>query len=156
MKQNSIAVILLVAVITAGGGFFAGMKYQQTRRVSGFTQMMNGQGGRNMMFGNGNGNGNTNGTRSGMRNGFRPVAGEIIKQDDTSITVKMQDGSTKIVLVSGTTAINKATTGTKSDLTTGTQVAVFGSENSDGSVTAQNIQLNPVLRGQATSPTPAK
>lgn len=151
MKQNSIAVILLVAVITGAGGFFAGTKYQQSQRNTAF-QMMNGQGGRGAFFGNGTGTG----TRTGMRNGMRPVSGQIIKQDDTSITVKLQDGSSKIILLTGSTQINKATTGSKSDLSTGTVVAVFGSENSDGSVTAQNVQINPMARGFGGTPTPTK
>lgn len=46
-----------------------------------------------------------------------------------------------------TLTINKATTATKSDLKTGEKVAVFGTPNSDGSVTAQSIQLNPMFRG---------
>jgi hypothetical protein len=57
----------------------------------------------------------------------------------------LPDGSTKIVLLSDTTTVNKATTGTLSDLTKGQQVAVFGQENSDGSVTAQTVQINPIL-----------
>lgn len=59
----------------------------------------------------------------------------------------MQDGSSKIVLFSDKTEINKAAEATKEDLKVGEKVAVFGTENSDGSVTAQNIQLNPQLRG---------
>lgn len=67
--------------------------------------------------------------------------------DDKSITVKLQDGSSKIVLLSNTTAYNKSATGAKSDLKTGEKVAVFGTENSDGSVTARDVQLNPRTGG---------
>lgn len=84
---------------------------------------------------------------TGNRNGFRPVAGEIIKSDDTSITVKLNDGGSKIIMLSSSTRINMAAQGSKADLTTGTQVAIFGSENPDGSVTAQNVQINP-MRGE--------
>jgi hypothetical protein len=42
--------------------------------------------------------------------------------------------------------ISKTQTTSKSDLTQGANVAVFGSPNSDGSVTAQNVQLNPMFR----------
>lgn len=71
------------------------------------------------------------------------VTGQIISADATSITVKLADGSSKIVLLSGQTMINRATQGAKTDLTSGTTVAVFGATNSDGSVTAQNVQINP-------------
>ncbi len=81
----------------------------------------------------------------------RPISGEILSSDDKSITVKLQDGSSKIVLLSDKTQINKATSVTKLDLKSGEKVAVFGSENSDGSVTAQNIQLNPQFRGVGSS-----
>jgi ribosomal protein S1 len=81
------------------------------------------------------------------------VNGEIIGVDEKSITVKMQDGSSRIVILSEKTEINKAASGTKDDLKVGERVAVFGQENSDGSVTAQNIQLNPMFRGGPT-PTP--
>jgi len=45
-----------------------------------------------------------------------------------------------------TAVINKSEPASKTDLTVGEKVAAFGTENSDGSVTGQNIQLNPVLR----------
>jgi len=49
-------------------------------------------------------------------------------------------------LVSGQTSISKAEQATIADLKIGEKVAVFGPENSDGSVTASNIQLNPAPR----------
>ncbi len=124
---------MVVLVVVAGaGGFFGGMKYQEGRKTASFRQL----------------NGNVQGSRTGNgnRQAFRPVNGEIISSDDKSITVKLQDGSSKIVLLSEKTVINKADTATKDELKTGVKVAVFGQDNTDGSVTAQNIQLNPQER----------
>ena len=121
----------------AGGGFFAGMKYQQSKAPSLRT------------FGTqiGRQNGNVN-------RGFRPTTGQIVSIDATSMTVKLADGSTKIVLLNDKTQINKASDGALSDLVKDVQVAVFGTENSDGSVTAQSIQLNPqTMRMMGTAPT---
>jgi len=91
---------------------------------------------------NGKINNRTNGAAVN-RGGFRPVSGEIIKADTTSITVKLEDGSSKIILLSKNTAINRAEKVSAFDLTVGTTIAVFGSENPDGSITAQNVQINP-------------
>lgn len=77
------------------------------------------------------------------RLGVRPVSGEIINSDDQSITVKTNDGSSKLIFLSDNTEINEATKAAVSDLEIGKQVAVFGTENPDGSITGQNIQLNP-------------
>ena len=133
MKNTKIILIVAILLIVfCGGGFYAGVKYQQSQRGSFFRQL-NGQGSQ------------MNQVRGRM--GARPVAGEIISKDDKSITVKLQDGGSKIVLFSDSTSINKASEGSKDDLKTGEQVAVFGTDNSDDSVTAQNIQLNPQNRG---------
>jgi hypothetical protein len=57
------------------------------------------------------------------------------------------DNSSKIIFLTESTAINKSGKGTKEDLKVGEKVVVFGQENADGSLTARNIQLNPVFRG---------
>lgn len=134
MKNPIVIVVLLLLV--GGGAFFGGMKYQQSKQPT-FSRQ----------FGNGQGPAGAGGQQSQNRartGGGGQVFGEIISQDDKSITVKLQDGSSKIVLLSNTTAINKSSEGLKADLKVGEKVAVFGSQNSDGSVTAQNIQLNPL------------
>jgi plastocyanin len=135
MKQNTMITIIAVAVAVGAGGFFAGMKYQQTR---GMRMMGNGgPGGANVrQFGAG-GNGSARG------GAFRPTSGTVVSVDSTSMTVKLQDGSTKIVLLTDKTQINKAAAGTTADLTADTRVAVFGTDNADGSVTAQSVQINP-------------
>ena len=68
--------------------------------------------------------------------------GEVLNVDDKSLTVKMPDGSSKIVILSDTTVISKSDTTAKSDVKVGDKVGVFGTDNSDGSVTAQSVQLN--------------
>lgn len=130
--------MVLLILVFGAVGFFAGMKYQQSKTTSFAGQFAGGQGGLR--------NGRT-GVGTGNRVGFRPVAGEIISADDKSITVKLQDDSSKIVLINDKTVINEAQTVNKSELKVGEKVSVFGSENTDGSVTAQNIQLNPISRG---------
>jgi len=150
MKQTQILIPVVITALVAGGaGFFGGMKYQQSQRAAAFQQFA-GRGG-----GVGGRGGSGTFGQGGRGQGFRPVAGEILKADDTSITVKLNDGSSKIILVTNSTTINKAANATKSDLTVGEKVAVFGMDNSDGSVTAQTIQLNPMMRvGNQATPSP--
>lgn len=135
--KNNITVIVIIALLVGGGlGFFGGMQYQKSQRGA-FGQFANGQ------FGPRGGSG-ANGAR--VRNGGG-VVGDILSVDKNSITVKLPDGSSKIVLLTTSTSINKAAEGSVSDLAVGTRVAAFGTTNSDGSVTATNVQINPMTRG---------
>ncbi len=138
MKNNSY-LILIIAVLLAGGlGFFGGTKYQQS------VASKNSIG----VAGNGIGRTRPGGSAGGAQRfgaqGFRPVIGQVISEDANSITVKSSDGTSKIVLVSASTAFNKAAQANFSDVKVGDTVRVMGTANSDGSVTAQDIQLNPI------------
>ena len=135
MKNKQILTTIIVALVVGGASFYGGMRYQQMRRGNFAGQFA--QGG-NFRGANGTGAPRGNG------GGFMPVNGEIISSDDKTMTVKLQDGSSKIVILSDSTNINKAESGSKTDLTAGTKVLVFGQTNSDGSVTAQSVQLNPM------------
>jgi hypothetical protein len=142
-NYNNIAVILVCVLIAFGGGFFIGKSVagiSNAKRGSQYTGMRNGQ---------------PTGTGQRLRNGFRPINGEIISADDKSVTVKLADGSSKIVLLSDKTQINKAEMATVKDLTAGQKIMVVGQDNPDGSVSATNIQLNPILR-QENIPNPKK
>lgn len=135
--KNNIALVGIIALLVGGGaGFFGGMQYQKTQRPS-FGQFA-GAG-----FGARGGSG-ANGARGRNGNG---AVGTILSVDSNSITVKLSDGSSKIVLLTSSTSINKAALGTVSDLSVGTLVAAFGTTNSDGSVTASNVQIDPIMRG---------
>jgi len=134
--------VVIIAVVVAVLGFFGGMKYEESVSTAN-RQNMFGQ------FGQGQAGQNARRQFSG-----RPVNGEIISVGDNSITVKMPDGQSKIVLINDSTQIREASNASKSDLKQGSAVAVFGSQNSDGSITAQNVELNPqFLRFANLTPT---
>ncbi len=139
MKNNSIIIMIVIAIVVGAVAFYGGMKYQQTK-VRG---NLNGQG----QPGQGNRQG-----RFGGNGANRPVMGQILSLDDKSITVKLMDGTSKIVVLPDNVTINKTDPAAKTDLKTGENVGVFGTSNSDGTVTAQSIQLNPMLRGSQASP----
>jgi hypothetical protein len=142
--KNNYLITIIIAVVVAGVAFFGGMKYQEAKTLSGnqFTRGMNGQGSLR-----------TGGNRGGTMGGA--TIGEIVSLDSNSMAVKTQDNSTKIVIFSDKTTISKTDTASKSALKTGEKIAVFGISNSDGSVTAQNIQLNPMFRaGQSNRSNP--
>ncbi len=124
-----LAVVLLVVGLI--GGFVGGMQYQKGQ-ISTST--------------NGNGVQFRRGAGGLGANGFRATLGTILNADASTMTVKLQDGSSKIVILNSKTTIGKTTEATATDLTAGQTVQVFGTTNSDGSVTASNIQLNPIMR----------
>lgn len=134
MNKNTIIIVSVILIIVAGaGGFFGGTMYQKNQ-ASSFS--VAGRGNFAGRFGqNGQGGPNAN---------FRPVRGQILSMDSNSLTVKMSDGSTKIVVLSSSTAFMQSTKAALSDVKTGDTVNVVGTQNSDGSVTAQDVQINPL------------
>jgi len=136
--KNNIFSFILIAVISLGVGFYAGIWYQKNQQQSRFSQ-----------FGTRNFSGQNQASRFGT--GTRPVSGQIIKKEADSITVKTQNGSTRIVFFTDKTNIGKTTKAEISDLKENETVFIVGQENSDGSITAQNIQIGQVrlrLNGQ--------
>src|ERR1035437_4348803 len=139
MNKNTIIVAAVVLVIVAAaGGFFAGLMYQKNQTLAlGTTNRGN--------FA----------ARAGQNAAFRPVRGQVLSMSDTSITVKMSDGSTKIVVLSSSTAFMQSTKAALADVKVGNIVNVVGTANSDGSVTATDVQINPPTQGGFARPVPA-
>jgi hypothetical protein len=140
MNKNMIIVVVITAGLI-GAAFYGGMMYQRS------TVPQRGAG-----FAAGTGRPGTAG-RTSFTMGAGAVAGSILSKDASSITVKMQDGSTKIVLTNASTSVLKTSTGSLADLSVGTNVTAVGTPNSDGSVTAVSVSIRPLGFTQGRMPT---
>lgn len=155
-------IIILVAVVVGGVAFYGGTKYSGDNLTAsiggraGFSQedfrnlspeerrqrfQELGANGSGAFGGDHEGGSGFRGRFGSGAGGSRPLSGEVISQSDGSLTIKLSDGSTKIVFVSDSTQIIKSIEGALGDLATGEQIFVSGTENPDGSYTAQTIQL---------------
>ena len=140
MKKLALTALATAAVV-GGSAFYGGMAYGRSANRPQNAQFQGGQGAMRFQQQAGTGRTGPSGQRGGMMNGF--IAGEIMAKDDASVTVKLRDGGTKIVFFSDKTEVGKTVVGTSADLEVGKTVTVSGTPNTDGSVTAQSIQLRP-------------
>jgi len=143
-------VILVVAV--GACSFFGGMAYAKNSNKSLAGRNFNGQ----QFTANMAGAGQRAGNRAGGAGGF--ISGQVVSQDDQSITVSIPvqqnstgsqnatgqtGGGSKIVFFSNSTQIMKTIEGSVSDIAVGSNLTITGAPNSDGSITAQTIQIRP-------------
>lgn len=148
MKKNAhYGIIIMIFIVVCGVSFFAGMKYDQSKQGgsnTGFASLSpEDRQARRQQMGNGGNFGNAarGGGVARSNGGF--TSGDVLSKDDKSITIKLSDGGSKIIFLSGTTKIMKSAEGTSVDLVVGGQVTISGSANSDGSINAQSIQVKP-------------
>jgi hypothetical protein len=125
MKPIKPLYVIILIIVFAGAAFYGGMQYQKSQTSAGFARGGFAAGGAGGRFGGGS--------------GMMPVRGQVISSSDNSVTVKLMDGSSKIVNLTSSTSISKTTTGSASDLKSGETVTAIGTTNSDGSITAQNV-----------------
>lgn len=137
--------IVLAVVIAGGLGFYGGTKYVSANKIAqnNFSNMAGArQGFQRSGMGGANG-----GQRAGNMAGF--VSGEIISKDISSMTLKLQDGGSKIILFSESTQVMKNIAGSADDIAIGGRVTVTGAPNQDGSITANSIRLGEIQMMQA-------
>lgn len=154
--KKTIIIAVVVAVVFGAGGFWGGMSYGKSSiaavsagvRQGGFQGVM------------GAGGTGTGGQRAGRGTGVAGsgfdrltaggfLAGQVVSKDATSVTVKLRDGGSRVALVSTSTQVLTSRPGTFDDVSVGEQITIQGTANSDGSVSAQSIQVRPSMpRGQ--------
>lgn len=137
--MKKILPVIGLLILVGGGSFYGGMKYADSKRAAAIGVRGGAANFRNVAGGAARGTGAGGNVRGGS------ASGEILSKDNTSLTIKLRDGGSQIVFFSSSTQIMKSSAGTAADLKAGENVVVNGSANSDGSVTAQSIQLRPVM-----------
>ena len=124
-------VIIAVVLVSAGAGFYGGIQYQLNKNKS--FQSSPSQ--------TGSVKPDNAPTRNGNFQGNAPINGEIVSVEDGLVTIKTQDGSSKIIIYSSSTTINQTSEGSAADLKSGEQVTIMGTEGTDGTITAQSISI---------------
>ncbi len=135
MKLQKTYQIVLVVIVSFTLGFYGGGVYQDSNTSAGMTE----QSERQMRF-----QGGANGSPRGMSRSPL-LTGEVIAKDDTSLTLKLRDGGSKIVFYSPKTTTTKTATTSVNEIVLGAIISVNGNANTDGSLTANAIQLNPLF-----------
>jgi hypothetical protein len=144
LNKMKITKITIGAIVIAGIAFWGGVKYDHGNNQAAVGAASQN---RTSQFASAG----QRGARANANGGF--ISGEIISKDSQSVTVKLRDGSSKIVLYSPSTAIEKNAAGTSDDLTVGKQVTVTGTQNSNGSISAKTLQVRPVPQNNAPNNT---
>lgn len=140
--MNKIVHIMILVILVGAGSFYGGMMYGGSKgnTVSGTNnggeRSFNREDIQNRM--NRTGGGSMPAFRAGA--GGTVTQGEIISRDDSSITLKLEEGS-KIVFFTTSTVVTQINTSTIGSLNNGIKVMVRGSANEDGSITASSINL---------------
>ena len=146
MQNKNIAMMVIIMLVVGAGAFYGGTAYEKSSLTSqGLLRSASAQ-----MGGRAGGQGGPNQGRPGGAMGANSagrggdfVSGQVTAKDDTSVTIKSPDGSSKIVFFSPSTTVGKATQGTIADVNVGDQVMANGKTGTDGSLSAQSIQIRP-------------
>jgi uncharacterized protein YneF (UPF0154 family) len=135
MKKN-LFVFLLLLVIVLVGGFFGGIKYGESQALKNLTPEKMRE-----VFQQRGGQFFAQNQSQRQRAGQNFLSGQVISKDEKSLTVKLPDGSTKIIFLSQSTQILKSAEGSIDDVQVGKEILVAGNQNTDGSLTARTIQV---------------
>jgi hypothetical protein len=129
------AILFTIVAVLIGSAFYGGMRYEASRQpsFSGGPMMTQGSNGKIVNLGGGEQAGTF-------------ISGSVLSVDETSFTMQLPQGGSRVVLFGSTTPITKSTGGTIEDIQAGETVTVTGRANDDGSISTQSIQIGGQLQ----------
>jgi len=146
-KKNLIISIIIIIILLILS-FLGGIKYQQkSQKIAQLmpngqpsfgSQQFNGQYGFNSPTRKGNMNGNR--INNNIGNNERSISGEIIDKSNDTITVKLPNGSTQIIIYSSNTKVEKISEGKLDDLKVGNNITISG-KTGNNILSADSIQI---------------
>ncbi len=139
--RNKIIILCVLFLLVGAGCFFAGLKYGQRNNQQNFS---------GNFFKGSNINQQAAGGNEMRRRLSQPnniVVGEIIKKEEGSLVIKLKDGGSKIILFSQDVPIMRMASSTVDQLQSGVNIMVTGTQNEDGSFSAESIQIRPAGGG---------
>lgn len=131
--KKYLSITLLLVGLTAG--FVGGCYFKNYQQLKQRNSLRNGAVGQRFTP---NSNGQNRGTFGGG------IEGNVISMDEKSVTIKLADGSSKIIFLSDATNYSTLSTALKTDIKNGIKILVSGKSNTDGSLTADRIQFSNV------------
>ena len=134
-KKFNLTSLIVIVIIFSAAFFYFGIAYQKTKTP---TMGVNRDAMRDMMgrgdFAN---QGVTNG--GGLRGG--QIIGKIIKIDDSSFTIELNNGGSNTVYITDETFIGQMENIDKNKLKEGQEVLIFGNNQENQSIIAESIQI---------------
>ena len=137
--QKTIIISVIAIIITGVTAFYIGMHFGQSNTNSFANLSPEERQQRAQQFGARGGISAGRGRNLGPNGDV--AGGEILSQDDKSITLKLRDGGSRIVFFTNNIPVNKLASGSYQDLKVGSRVMITGTKNPDGSLLAESILL---------------
>ena len=135
MKKKNIIIAVCIAVVVGLAGFFVGVNVGHTSQTNPGGTLARGQ--------------NASRTGAFTRSTGNLVAGKVLSSDANGITLQITGGGSKVVIVPSSTMVLKSVSGALTDVSVGSNVTIQGTQNTDGSITAQSIQIRPATTSRS-------
>lgn len=123
-------------IVFAFGGFYGGSLYQKNKFVAELASQSGNLGFSDIQESSQRG-------LDRLENLGDLLVGQVTAKEENNVTIKIQDGGSRIVYFSDSTGIGKSVQGSAEDLQSGQQVTISGKANQDGTFAAQNIIIRP-------------
>lgn len=135
LNKKTIVIIAAALIVISGiTGFLVGKNTAKPK-------FNKNQIGLNGQFPGNNFSGGSRMTRGGNFGSTGMFQGEVLSKDASGITLKLNDGDSKVIIVPESANVYKMGKAAINDIEVGQSVSISGKQNEDGSVECRSIQI---------------